>query len=476
MAKFLLPYNFVTATGKINGVRAPRVSVESFKADSIGHFARHDLWQKHTRSGSILIRLTSESPTCIGGMHKGSNADTGPNELSFFRKNGRIGVPGNSLRGAISCVVEALSQSSLRVLDKQEVLATKRNSNGNTWTALENIDPDLAPFNKKRTQLTPAELLFGVVSDDGHAALPALASRVYFSDAVCREIAPALSTELLQILSTPKPLSPFFYYSQGTEAAKDKADDLKFERHVPNGYKRYVHQFNPIYKEFSGADAERNNQRTRAEICPVGTEFWTVVRFENLEKRELELLLTGLQPDSNFRLQLGHGKPLGMGRMRLDVLGIVCIDRMKRYSIDGLKQPRTSISYRCKDFPVLTTAERSELATDCGQIFDTLQSISRPTKELIQANFAKEFRDVNQKTLLDNVALQQLKLIGKKPDGTQLPVSYPRNEIQFSEWQKQQPQGNFELFKWAKTNKGLPKNRRQVLGRVERTLPDLDTN
>ncbi|MCI5166545.1 MAG: hypothetical protein D3903_10750, partial [Candidatus Electrothrix sp. GM3_4] len=47
-----------------------------------------------------------------------------------------------------------------------------------------------------------------------------------------------------------------------------------------------------------------------------------------------------LRPNQAFRHKLGMGKPIGLGTVRIDLAGLHCIDRKKRYAEDGTEDVR----------------------------------------------------------------------------------------------------------------------------------------
>lgn len=64
--------------------------------------------------GQLICRLYTETPTFIGASKKD---DTLPTELDNYLLNGQLAIPATSLRGMISSLAEAASNSAMRVLD-----------------------------------------------------------------------------------------------------------------------------------------------------------------------------------------------------------------------------------------------------------------------------------------------------------------------------------------------------------------------
>jgi len=64
--------------------------------------------------------------------------------------------------------------------------------------------------------------------------------------------------------------------------------------------------------------------------------FYFHIDFENLSKRELGLICYSLAPASDFHHKIGMGKPLGLGTIRIEPVGIFFVDRQKRYGADSV--------------------------------------------------------------------------------------------------------------------------------------------
>jgi hypothetical protein len=79
-------------------------------------------------------------------------------------------------------------------------------------------------------------------------------------------------------------------------------------------------------------------------VTPISArqDFFFHIDFDNLTEEELGLLLYAIEPDAKFHHKLGMGKPLGLGSVKVQVLGYFRIDRMNRYSVSGLRSQRYS--------------------------------------------------------------------------------------------------------------------------------------
>lgn len=118
---FYNPYQFIPA----NTHKTPSLDWSPPKDQSQAlerpdnKFVRHDYWHEQGLSGRIVCRLTTLSPTVVGGQQIAQ--DNQPAIVRPYRHpNGQVAIPANSLRGLIGNTAEILSQSSLRVLTQPE--------------------------------------------------------------------------------------------------------------------------------------------------------------------------------------------------------------------------------------------------------------------------------------------------------------------------------------------------------------------
>jgi CRISPR-associated protein (TIGR03986 family) len=242
-----------------------------------------------------------------------------------------------------------------------------------TWKFFAGIDPELLPANPSRKSISPAELLLGFAddvpkelatvrppqppcptllgfADDVPEELPsglALASRVGFADAL-----PAsgdrnsllLPQVVLKILGSPKPPCPAFYFRPKTGSNYIEKSQLNSNDHKPQGRKWYLHA-RPDPGAAPWASGKPNDPKTKGQkskVTPIkaGTSFYFHVDFDNLSPLELGLLLFALEPDPSFHHKIGMGKPLGLGSVKIEVIGYFPVDRIARYSVAGLRAER----------------------------------------------------------------------------------------------------------------------------------------
>ena len=114
--EFLNPYNFIPVNDEVQTEDASSIS------RGYHSYIRHDVWQPDALHGRIKCTLDVETPMVIGGSYNRRNEDqTTPTIQQPYRRRHAAGkdelaIPGNSLRGVIGSTLEALSNSTLRVL------------------------------------------------------------------------------------------------------------------------------------------------------------------------------------------------------------------------------------------------------------------------------------------------------------------------------------------------------------------------
>ena len=107
---FINPYNFMPVK-KVNDELKYQYSKKG------PHF--QDRYRKKTHSGRIVCEITTESEIFIGaGTEEEMNCDANkPAKLKPYTLNGESAIPPTTLKGLLSSIMEAASNSALRVLD-----------------------------------------------------------------------------------------------------------------------------------------------------------------------------------------------------------------------------------------------------------------------------------------------------------------------------------------------------------------------
>lgn len=332
------------------------------------------------------------------------------------------------------------------------------------------IDKELLPFNPDRETITLAEQLFGFVEEkekkdketkDDKESL-ALAGRLYPSPARLEGIRNSDDPDweqgnkgkdhpytcdrkksdswvTLKILSSPKPPSPAMYF----KLANGKGDyirkrDLDPAKHQPQGRKFYLHRWaGDEGKTWETLDPPGKNSEQKVKICPIKPRavFYFHIDFENLSETELGLLLYALRPSKEFRHKIGMAKALGLGRSRIEPVGLFRIDRLNRYSAAGLSAPRYSEVWRASDANLYPWTDDTALPDRYSR---EISAAGRPLTKSPQ-EIHREFRDK-----MNEEIRHALELIGD-PASVTAPVHTPLVATQDRRCEE-------ETFKWFVAN------------------------
>lgn len=243
-------------------------------------------------------------------------------------------------------------------------LPAKAGNTGNFFRALG--DPDLLPMSPERTPeravVTIAERMLGYVEDVPKGADlgrqgRALASRLRFTDA---KLAAGQTVETwykngelvpLRVLDSPKPPSPSFYFENGGKPIAKP--DLQVGTQRPQGRKMYLHPHRgagsepePFRSKLTPAQVQQRpggyKQYSEAQLLNSGLVYDFAVRFDNLSRTELGLLVYALTPADGdaFWHKFGMGKAIGLGSVKIEVAGIDLVNRAARYTVEGFSRGR----------------------------------------------------------------------------------------------------------------------------------------
>jgi CRISPR-associated protein (TIGR03986 family) len=300
---------------------------------------------------------------------------------------------------------------------------------------------ELWPLEEQRTTLSAAELLLGFVEkqerDDAvpatdQRAADALASRVRFSAAVPVKTPKTLAPVTLHVLDAPKPPCPSLYFKPRNNPAGGfiPKTELDAFRHEPQGRKFYLHQPSNSPTEPWRTQWPDENKEQKCRISPIasGQEFFFHVDFENLSDAELELLVFSLTPSERFRHKIGMGKGIGLGSIHMQPLALFRVDRARRYTADGLAEPR----YVEAILGVPTAAEHIP-----ANYAAELEAAARPSGAGLS-----EFRERYRKRMSPGI-LRAIDLVGD-PQYVRAPVLPPMLQDQID------PES--ETFKWFMAN------------------------
>ncbi len=419
MRKFHNPYFFLPVTsGRPDNECVPFDDIAAGKTDNI----RHDCYHPDFHSGKISCTLETVTPTFVGNRHIGGIKSIRSGRYEHYKINGQLAFPANSLNGMIGSIMEALSRSALRVLDRTPYNEKKKKSRYEDAYDAFSVLPDnknLLPWSSDRTHLTPAERILGVAAEETEGTkenkVSMLKGRIRFTDATSgQRDTERLPAQTLKILASPKPPNQYFYFHK----AKNGDQDIL----LPNGRKYYLHQQKETIESrtptkklrwWETRDPGHTKTIHQKIICrPVDEKqkFHFDIHFNNLSDAELGLLLTALNPGKEFVHRLGLGKPFGLGSVRVSITKLDFFDTKESYK------------------------GWSDTATHQGQN----NSIE---------TFKKSAQDDGW---IDTCVQSVLKELGD-PDKVTARVTYPVLYKQYKEANK--PGGEKDLFKWFGVNK-----------------------
>ncbi len=124
MTKFHNPYHFIPCETELKG---DWLNVDAFKKGQCGHitharYAEGDAFFH----GRLVCRLTTKTPLFIGGSVRQKGGEEESGHVEPFKLEGERAIPASSLRGLISSIAEAASNSSMRILKNQPLSCRKR--------------------------------------------------------------------------------------------------------------------------------------------------------------------------------------------------------------------------------------------------------------------------------------------------------------------------------------------------------------
>jgi RAMP superfamily len=252
------------------------------------------------------------------------------------------------------------------------------------------VDPELLPFNTKRTHVTIAEQLFGFVEKnpklkEGETRPDelSLAGRIRPSDALlsgfpngdgaltlpedpedCYDFNtgnPGDGYTLLKALSNPKPPSPALYFKGNGGTGYVAKKDLSTSTAVPQGRKFYLHHKTNGARPWETRSNDRPGLKMKVKPVKRGAVLHFHIDFDNLSENEFNALIYTLCPTDKFQHKVGLGKPIGLGSIRIDPVGIYLVDRIKRYSASEWFGPRYSEAWAdpklCSSLPSSYSSE-----------------------------------------------------------------------------------------------------------------------
>jgi CRISPR/Cas system CSM-associated protein Csm3 (group 7 of RAMP superfamily) len=411
-------------------------------------------------SGRIVCSITTKTPTFIGAQQTPGSSNFEPTRIAPFKLGEQIAIPSTSIRGMIGSLLEAASQSSLRVL--HDASLSMRLKTLSVAAFFDFISKELRPFDANRSCISPAELMFGFMQG-GEAksaseklenpSVMAMASKVRFSFGQADRPVKLGKEVLLKILGGPKLPSPSMYFRrEGSDDISKLGLAQYADKFRPRGRKFYLHAMrsagNIVCLDANGKTAEKggrfpwehvpfsrsgknNNQRKKISPIEADQQFQFHVDFENLSQTELELLCFALKPFAGFEHRIGLGKPLGLGSIQIEPLALGLINRSRRYVTSSIETPR---------FHAVWNAASAKLSPKFANLKSNDSESALDFNALAQAG-AKATQS------RDPALLRSIVLLGN-PEAIKLPVHTPQLDGLSIE---------NETFKWFSDNEGSGK-------------------
>ena len=186
---------------------------------------------------------------------------------------------------------------------------------------------DGIPASMEKIKMDFAKSLFGYSSDEA-----SYKSRISFSDLIVEGDEPK-GTYHKCVLGEPKASAYMNYLVQDGEKGKTyNSDDFELR-----GIKQYW--LSNSKDGIKNIPNESDNEKVQSGLyaLPEKTSFSGKVRFHNLRKEELGLLLWSIRLEENSWMNIGKGKPYGFGTIKTQIKGVRVIDDSKAYSFDSFE-------------------------------------------------------------------------------------------------------------------------------------------
>ena len=137
------PYHFIPVEKRNDAQSDQDLRVTDFDKRQLGT-TTHGWYPPRTHSGVLECSLTTETPAVLGGEQDRPAGDVAT--VRPYMIEGRPAVPGSSLRGSITSLIDAASNSALRVLTKNTYSYRKAMDPKQTLSALGMIVSDKTGF------------------------------------------------------------------------------------------------------------------------------------------------------------------------------------------------------------------------------------------------------------------------------------------------------------------------------------------
>ena len=272
------------------------------------------------------------------------------------------------------------------------------------------------------TKFDVAKSLFGYSNEN-----ESYKSRLSFSDATVNGSVEADQTPHIITLGGPKPSSYSDYLSLSNNGKPYTYNDEEFKI---RGVKQYWLRDEVINQtpDYYNADERKKGQMDRVASflhpLPIGTSFNGKVRFHNLKREELGLLIWALRLDKECDLNIGKGKPYGYGRINLKINNVKKLDIDRAYRNMTLElDPFESLKEG--DIDDMVGKGREMIANLLGlsnpEELDTIPAIDNLMKMKNATDLPEpskiRYMDINKKEYQNRRPLNSVEdVLNKKPD------------------------------------------------------------
>ncbi len=189
----------------------------------------------------------------------------------------------------------------------------------------------------KVSKIDYSKSLFGYSNPDGNYK-----SKLSFSDAIAYGEDILEEEERKLILAEPKPTSYRDYLKPADNKKVEKEKAVTYNDNFKlRGVKQYW-----LHEEIVSTELDKDKQKVASSIKPLasGSKFVGKVRFQNLTKDELGLLLWSIQLNENSAMNVGKAKPYGYGVISVKITEAKIINKKEAYKLNSLNlQPFENI-------------------------------------------------------------------------------------------------------------------------------------
>lgn len=289
-------------------------------------------------------------------------------------------------------------------------------------------------------------------------------TRVSFTDAVQEENEKELPVRYLT-LSEPRPTDCLNYLKQSKNGITYNSDGMELR-----GAKQYW-----LHKEANPGDGpDSYNDKLDSAINPLDKDsrFRGKIRFKNLRKYELGLLLWSIRLEKDSWMNLGKAKAYGYGAIRLVSLSARSIDYGKAYGISAIydtTMEETDVAASLFDNPY------KNLSVD--EMIDSYKSFIRKYNgnrdiellQMIQDFFAmKDSRQIPEIDVTKYMTLTEF----QEQTRTKTPLPLPREVLKSNPGNNFSQMGISDDSKPGNTNAGVPStgNKRKLNEKIDKIV------